>query len=462
MNSDVWAVLLPLALLLLLLASQVPVALSLGGAGAVGIWLQDGFEITTNTLASIPHSTTGVYTLTLIPMFILMGLFVSHAGMLAGIFEVAQRLTRRLPGGLGIATVAACTFFGGISGSSVADAATLGRLSVGEMSRRGYDKSYAAAVVAAAGTVAILIPPSIVLVIYGILTSESVGRLLLAGIVPGLLTAVAYASLIVFFALRHEDRGGRTAQKDAADGPGSLEVLSRAYSTDRRTRVFGLLSGVILFGIIVGGLYTGVFTATEAGAVGALAALVLSVAFLITGKSTRKSADTREAVGGALQEAGSLTAMIFALLVGAAIFSHFLVLAGVPSAVTEWIIGLDIPPALVVILFLVALLPLGMIIDGLSMLLIMTPLAYPVISELGYDGVWFGILMVKLIEIGLLTPPVGLNVYVVSGLFKDLKVENVFRRVGPFVVADLVVCALLFGFPEIVMFLPDLASPKNG
>jgi C4-dicarboxylate transporter DctM subunit len=453
MSIDLLFILLPVVLLLVLLLFQVPVAISLGASGVVGILLQGDFGKTTSTLAAIPYSNTAVFTLTLIPMFILMGLLVSHAGLLTGIFDVAERLTRRLPGGLAVATVGACTFFGGISGSSVADAATIGRLSIGEMSRRRYDVAYSAAVVAASGTLAILIPPSIVLVLYGILTGESIGAMLLAGLIPGFLTALVYVVIVVIQALRHEDRGGAAFRDRKLLDGASIRPLS-----DLRTRIFGVVTGLVLFAVVVGGLYSGVFTATEAGGVGALTALILTILFFVTGRQPGRFSAGANAISQSLREAGSLTAMVFALLIGGGLFSYFLVLARVPNNVSAFIVESGVPPVLVVILLLLVLLPLGMIIDGLSMLLIITPIAYPIVTELGYDGIWFGILLVKMIEIGLLTPPVGLNVFVVSGLHPELRVEKVFRRVAIFVVAELAIVALLFIFPTIITFLPTLAA----
>lgn len=465
MTVDLVAVLIPLSLLIVLMVCETPVAFSLGISGAVGIVLLEGVDIANSSLAAIPYSSTAIYTLTLVPMFVLMGLFVSHSGLLEEIFDVAHRWTRRLPGGLGMATVVACTFFGGVTGASVADSATLGRLSIGQMSKRGYEKSYAAGIVAAAGTVATLIPPSIGLVIYAIITNESVGRLLLAGIVPGALSAGVYIATVYLLARR----GGPGRGAVDRYRPSRLVIaggsVAQAVEAPRRRVVQGYVgaaAAAVLFLTVIGGIYSGVFTATEAGAVGAFVSLVLSSAYLLYVRHHGEASTTlRRAVAGALTEAGALTAMVFALIVGAAIFTQYLILAGIPTVISEWILGLPIPATAVVALFLIAMIPLGMFIDGLSMLLIVGPLAYPIVSQLGFDGAWFGVLLIKLIEIGLITPPVGLNAYVVAGLFDDLQVELVFRRVLPFLVADVVVIAILFLFPQIVTFLPDLA-PRGG
>lgn len=437
-----------LAVLAALLVVNVPIAFALGIAGLTGIGLMQGFAGAASTIAAIPYNATSAYTLTVVPMFILMGLLVSHSGMIDGIFNLVQRFTRRMPGGLGIATVLAATFFGGISGSSVADAATIGRVSIGEMSKRGYDKPYAAAIVAAAGTVDILIPPSVALVMYGIVSGTSIGALLLAGIVPGLLTAAVYVGLIVLMA------------KSGRSGVGGVREIGAAPRVKTaRSEWFGIGGGALLFLIIIGGLYSGVFTATEAGALGAFASLLMSLLFVVTWGAQRGTGPRRMLLDS-LAETGALTSMIFALIVGASIFTNMLVLAGVPTTVSAWIVDLPLPKPLVVASLLLVLLPLGMFIDGLSMLLIVAPLFHPVATALGYDALWFGILFIKCIEIGLLTPPVGLNVFVVAGLFDDLKVEDVFRRIAPFIAAEIVATAILFAFPQIITFLPAMSGIK--
>lgn len=448
MGIDTTALLASLFLLALLLVVDTPIAFSLGIAGLTGISMMQGIEGAANALAAIPYNATSSYTLSVVPMFILMGLLVSHAGMIDGIFNLVQRLTRRLPGGLGVATVLAATFFGGISGSSVADAATIGRVSIGEMSGRGYDKAYAAALVAAAGTVAILIPPSVPLVMYGIVSGMSIGALLLAGIVPGLLTSAVYMVLIVILA------------KSGKLGFGGVhETRTKRQPKIEREEWFGIAGCGLLFLIVIGGLYAGVFTATEAGALGAFTSLVVSTIFAIKWGAKRGTGPRRMFLE-ALSETGALTSMIFALIVGAAIFTNMLVLAGVPTAVSAWIVGLSLPKPLVIASLLLVLFPLGMFIDGLSMLLIVGPLFHPLATSLGYDGLWFGILFIKCIEIGLLTPPVGLNVFVVAGLFHDLRVEDVFRRITPFIMAEFVATAILFTFPQIITFLPEMSGIK--
>lgn len=446
------SVILVFVLLIGLILLRAPVAFALGMSGLVGILMDLTPAQAVDTLATLPYTASAKYGLILLPMFILMGMLVSHAGLVAGVFDLAHRLTRRLPGGLGLSTVLACGFMGGISGSSVADSATIGRLAVGEMAKRGYEKAFAAALVAAAGTVAILIPPSIVLVVYGSMTGESVGQLLLAGVVPGVLSILATMLVVVWSHYRgtaYADGRAGHAQRAAA------AVETHQWSTPLRTRLFGIIGGTSLFVIVVGGIYTGIFSATESGAVGVGAAFFLATLYVLTSPRGELSRPRRVVtmLGGALRESGNVTAMVFALLIGASVFTHYLVISQIPTDFASWVLELDVHPGVVVALFLLLLIPLGAFVDGLSLLLIVAPIAYPVITALGYDGIWFGILMVKCIEIGLLTPPVGLNIYVVSGLYPDLKVERIFKRVMPFIVMDLLLTCLLFTFPDLVTWL---------
>lgn len=454
--TDPINVVVPLCALFALLACAVPVGFSLGLSGGLGLYMVRGSDAATATLGSVPFSTAASFELTAIPMFMLMGIVVSHSGMLDSLFILAQRLTRRLPGGLAISAVGGATVFGGISGSSAADAATIGRVSIEQMSSRGYDKPYAAAVVASAATVDILIPPSIVLVVFGIVTSQSVGTLLLAGVVPGLLTALVYGVVIYLLARSGGPEVGGRSRADATSGD-AVEVAR----TPAAETWYSVAAAGTIFLVVVGGIYSGWVTATESAAFGAAASVILSIAFLVI---FRRGVERRviRAVRDSLSEAASLTAMVLLLVIGASIFAQYLILAGIPRSIAETVGGWDIWPPLVVIMFLLVLIPIGMFIDGLSMLLIVAPLAYPiVVGDLGYDGIWFAILFVKMIEIALLTPPVGLNVYVVAGLFPDLTAEAIFRRIVPFVAAEIAVVTLLFAFPALTTWLPSVAAVKG-
>jgi tripartite ATP-independent transporter DctM subunit len=404
--------------------------------------------VAANTLDAVPYTTTARYALLVVPMFVLLGALISNAGIGNQIFSAANRLVRRLPGGLAATTVVATAIFSGISGSTAADIAAFGRLSIIEMKKHGYGASYAAAVVAAAGTFAVLIPPSIVPVLYGIIAGESVGALLLAGIVPGVISC---AALVLWVVGRGILRPGSYIPQTA---PKIVDAEGKPQRASRMPREFvGLLYAAILFVIVMGGLYAGVFTATEAGAVGAFAALVIAI---IASRSQSKS--LLSLIRDSIRETAEVTGMIFLLLIGGAIFAYFIVVSQLPAMVTEWALDLPIPPKALVGIFLLLLIPMGMFLDGLSILLITAPVAAPLVVALGFDGVWFGILMVKLIEIGLITPPVGLSVFIACGLVDGLKVEEVFRRVLPFVVLDLAVTSIFFFFPGIVTWLPHVAG----
>jgi C4-dicarboxylate transporter DctM subunit len=446
------AVLLVLLLLLVLLFLEVPVAFALSAAGIVGVIILGGSDVATGVLASTPFSASGRVGLVIIPMFILMGLFVTHSGIANEFFDVISRLVaRRVPGGLGVAAVMGCAGFSAVTGSSVAVAATLGRTAISEMRRHGYRPSFAAGVIAAAGTLGILIPPSIVLVIYGILTGESIGLLLLAGIIPGILSAAMYAVVIISMA-KFRSRRVFTATPDGA--PADVPGLAPRPARGVLRSVAPLAYVGALFVIVIGGIYSGVFTATEAGAIGAFAALLMMI-----GRLGRSPSGLWSALKDSLRETASATSMIFMLLVGGAIFTYFLVVSRTPVALTDWVIDLPVSPTVIVIVILLAMIPLGMILDGLSILLIVVPLTYPVVTSLGFDGIWYGILVVKLIEIGLITPPVGISAYVVAGVAgEDVSAEDVFRGSSPFLVGELLTVALLFALPSIVTWLPGVAA----
>jgi len=428
-----------------LLAAEMPVALALAVAGATGLLLIDGVEQTAATLASAPFEATSGYSLVVIPMFILMGVLIANAGVLSDLFSLANRLTRRIPGGLGVATVMSAAGFAAVTGSSAAAVATLGRLCVGEMRKHGYSVRLAAGIVAASGTLGILIPPSIVLVIYGVLTTESIGALLLAGVVPGILTAVVYIITIVTLVRIGYGRADDAVRVEAA---GPADTASTARLREYESAFYIL----IVFVVVLGGIYGGIFTETEAGAMGALCALV--ILFI---RGSRTELGLWRSLAAALRESAAVTSMIFALLIGGSVFTLFLVSGRLPNDLTDWVIGLDVSSHVVLLIFLLVLLVLGALIDGVSILLLTVPLAYPVITELGFSGIWFGVIMVKMIEIGLLTPPFGINVYLVAGVVKGVRVEDAFRGAFPFVVAEICVVTILIAFPELVTWLPDLA-----
>lgn len=461
--SEEVAVLMTVGLFAVLVLSQVPVGLAMLGSGVVGVIALRGPEVAASLLAANSYSTTARYALVVIPMYVLLGCLISNSGIGTQIYRsinyVVARL--RLPGGLPATAILATSFFSGISGSSAADVAAFGRISVTEMTRHGYQKAYAAAVVAAAGTFAVLIPPSIGLVVYAIIAEQSIGAMILAGVVPGAVSALCLTAYVV---TREAVRGRRTAREPVPVGAGAgaaggtvepparEEETPREATRARRSDVLGLVYGAVLFVVVVGGLYGGFFTATEAGAMGALAALVITV---LARRSSEQSLP--RSLATSLRETVGTTSMIFLLMIGASYFTYLVASAGIAADVTRWAVGLDMPPELLVVFILLLLLVLGTAIDGLSILLLVTPIAAPIVIELGFDGIWFGVLCLKAIEIGLITPPVGLNVFIISGMTRQ-RAEKVFAAVVPFIVLDLVVTALFFLFPDLVLWLPRQAG----
>ena len=409
----------------------VRVFLAAAVVGMLGLVAIIGWEAGTGMAGTVPHSKISSFTLSVLPMFILIGYLAFHAGLTQAVFDAARKWCSQAPGGLAIATVFATAGFAAVSGASTATAAVFSRVAIPEMLKNGYDKRLAAGVVAAGGTLASLIPPSAILVIYAIIVEESVGQLLLAGFIPGILSAVIYAALI----------SGRVMLNP------KLAPTTERYPWSERFRSLpGTTPIIAVIAIIFTAIYGGWATPTEAGALGAFVVLVIA---LIRGMkfTTFKSA---------LFETAKLTAMIFSIIWGVLIFVRFLGFAGLPDAFASFVGSLDMPPVLIVIMILLGYMVLGMFMDAIGMLLLTLPVVYPAIVGLGYDPIWFGIIVVKMAEICLVTPPIGLNCFVVNGVRPDIPLNDVFRGIGPFFVADIATVGLFIAFPVIVTFLPDL------
>lgn len=428
-------------ILFVLLAVRAPVALALLVAGAAGLWMMDGFALAEITLTRRSYEATGRYVLVVIPFFLAMGVLVKEGGIAEDLFTIGQRLFRKVPGGLAVATIFACSAFSAICGSSVATVASIGRIAIQEMRKLGYRVSVAAGAVGASGTLGVMIPPSIVLVLYGIVTGESIGRLLIAGIVPGVLSAVLYSAAVI---IRAKARPALFADSR----PSTVAVREQPLA---KLPYRSVVETSILVIIVMGGIYTGMTTVVEAASLGAGVALVILL--LRRAGSVSRFRKLRNS----LLETTQLNAMIFLLLVGSGVFSYMLVSAGIPRDVAGFVGSFDVSPALLVIALLLLLIPLGMFLDPISMLLIAVPLTYPIaVTELGFDGIWYGILVVKMTELALITPPLGLNAFVIAGVSKDVSVEDAFAGSLWYVPVDVAVIALLFAFPGIVLWLPNL------
>lgn len=415
-------------MLMVFLGVRVYIAATL--VGMIGIVSIIGWDAGTGIVGTIPHSKATMYSLSVLPMFILIGYLAFHAGITAAAFDAAKKWIGWVPGGLAVATVFAAAGFAAVSGASTATAAVFSRVAIPEMLAAGYDRRLAAGVVAAGGTLASLIPPSAILVIYAIIVEQSVGALLLAGFIPGIISAVIYA-LIIMLRAAHNPKLGPPV---------------RGYTMgDRMKSLPGTFPIIAVIGIIFSAIYGGWATPTEAGALGAFVVLILA---FIQGMRTKQLKD-------ALFETAKLTVMIFSIIWGVLVFVRFLGFSGLPEAFAEWILSLPFPPTMIIVLILCGYAILGMFMDAIGMLLLTLPVVYPAVIALGFDPIWFGIIVVKMVEICLITPPIGLNCYVVNGVRPDIPLSDVFRGIGPFFVADVLTVALFIAFPALIVWLPQ-------
>ena len=418
-------------ILFVLVIAGMRVAWASGIVGLGGLVVLRGWDPAVGLAGILTYAETARYSLSVLPMFILIGLLAFHAGLTQKAFAAARAWAGRLPGGLAVATVFATAGFAAVSGASTATAAVFTRVSVPEMLKAGYDPRLAAGVVAAGGTLASLIPPSAILVLYGIIVEESIGALLLAGFLPGILSAVLYAGFIV-----------ARVKISPELGPPSTVAIPMLDKFKALGQAWGILA---VIGIVIVGLYTGWMTPTEVGGIGA--ALVLLM--VLFNRESKKSQ-----IFEAFVDTARLTAMVLAIVWCVLVFVRFLGFTGLPGVLADWIGNLDVPRIVILLAILGIYMVLGMFLDGLGMLLLTMPVVYPVIISLGYDPIWFGILVVKMIEIGLVTPPIGLNCFIVNGVRPDISLETVFRGVGPFVIIDLLTVGVLIALPDIVLWLP--------
>ncbi|NDR59298.1 TRAP transporter large permease [Aliiruegeria sabulilitoris] len=423
--------LLALGLLLVLIVLGVRVVFAAAVVGLLGLIELLGWGPAAGIVGTIPHSKSSTYALSVLPMFIFIGFLAFHAGMTQQLFDAARKWVGWVPGGLAVATIFATAGFAAVSGASTATAAVFSRVAIPEMLKYGYDRKMAAGVVAAGGTLATLIPPSAIIVIYAIIVEESVGALLLAGFLPGIVSALIYAGIIIVWAMIKPEHAPAVTGYTWGDRFKSLPGVSPIF---------------LVVAIIISAIYAGWATPTEAGALGAAVVFVIAILRGTSFKSIR----------GSLMESAKLTVMIFSLIWGVLIFVRFLGFSGLPEAFTGWITTLDVPPMVIMICILLAYAVLGMFMDAIGMLLLTLPVVYPAVIALGFDSIWFGIIVVKMAEVCLITPPIGLNCFVVNGVRPDIALTDVFRGIALFFVADVITIAVLLAFPEIVTWLPDL------
>lgn len=421
---------------LLLIAIRLPIGVVLGIVAVAGIAELRNFDIALGVIGTTPFEFAAHWTLSAIPMFLLMGSIAHNSGISQALFRAARLWCSGWPGGLAIATNFACAAFAAASGSSVATAAAMGRIAIPEMLRQGYEKGLATGVVASAGTLGSLIPPSILFVLYGVFAEVSIVKLLIAGVLPGLLTAFVYTVMILT----------RCALKPELAPKISPEEIA-ALRKDRYRALLQVWPLVVLILGIIGGLYGGIVTPTEAGAGGAFLAFVIA---LVQGRMTFA------VFAESLQEAIASTARIFFVAIGAVMYTKFLALTGVPAHLGDIIGGWALDEIYLVLAASAIFIVLGMFLDPLGLLLLTLPVLLPMFESLNLDLIWFGVIVVKFLEIGLLTPPVGFNVYVIKSVVGDqIPLETIFRGVGWFLACEVVVVALLVAFPEISLFLPS-------
>jgi len=421
------------ALVFLLLFLGMPIAFALMFVGFAGISYLTSIEAALPIAARTVYEVSAYYPYTVIPLFIVMGGFAGSSGMTKDLYITFDKWFRKLPGGLGIATIGACAGFAAVSGSSVATAATMGTVALPEMKRFNYHPRLATGSIAAGGTLGFLIPPSIGFIVYGMLTEQSIGKLLVAGMIPGLVLALAYIGIIVAM-----------VKLNPSLAPAIPESVSWR---EKFSSLMGVWEPLAVFLLVMGGIYGGFFTPTEAGAIGA------TVLFLI---SIVKRKLNRQNLVEALLEAVRISVMVLFLVAGANVFSYFLALSTIPMQVATWAAGLEVSPYLIHTIIVIIYLFLGCFLDAISMMVLTMPVIFPVILALNFDPIWFGVIAVLMMEAGLITPPMGLNIFTVAGVAKDTPVETIFRGVAPFLLSIFALVILITLFPGLALFLPNM------
>jgi tripartite ATP-independent transporter DctM subunit len=420
--------------LLGLMVLGMPIGFAMFVSGVGWMFLLTSTKAVLSTIATEPYGALASYTQSPIPMFILMGYFAFYGGLTKDIFQIARKWVGRLSGGLAMASIAGCAAFAFCSGSSLASAAVMGQVAIPEMLRHGYDKRLAAGTVAASGTLAAMIPPSIILILYGIITEQSIAKILLAGIFPGLLSAAIYMFGIFLI-----------ARMNPALAPSdSTKVMWRERFASLKG-IWGVLTLVVL---VLGGIYTGTFSPTEAGAAGAMGALLLG---LISRRINFRN------FWAAVMDTGKITAQIFIIIAGALMFSRTLTFSRLPYVFADWLLHFQVLPIVILIGVMGMYILLGTFMEPLGMMFITLPIIFPAIKALGFSPIWFGILLTKTMEIGVITPPVGMNVYALKSVApKSVSLEDIFRGTFWFLGMDILTLGLLIAFPSIVTFLPNL------
>lgn len=421
------------ALLVLLLFLGMPIAFVMMLVGFCGIWSLTSIGAALPKVSETVYGVAANYPYTIIPLFILMGSFAGSGGITRQLYDTFDKWFRKFPGGLGIATIAACAGFAAVSGSSVAAAAAMGNVALPEMRRFGYAPKLACGVVAAGGTLSFLIPPSLGFVVFGMLTEQSIGKLLIAGILPGIVLSLAYIVVVISLVKMDPSLAPRT--------PGEVTFKEKLIALK------GVWETLLVFFIVMGGIYLGFINPTEAGAIGATSLFII---VLMKRKLTWKTLFT------SLLEMARISVMVLFLVAGATLFSYFLALSTIPTTVSTWIGGLGVSKYVILTIIIAIYFFLGCFLDSVSMMVLTLPVIFPIIVAIGFNPIWFGVVAVLMMEAGLITPPVGLNIYTIAGIAKDVPMGEIFRGAMPFLLAIIATAIILTIFPIIALYLPSL------
>jgi C4-dicarboxylate transporter DctM subunit len=418
--------------LIVLMFLRIPVGFVMAIVGFAGFGLLVTWDASLNLLARDFFSIFGSYNLTVIPLFVLMGQIAHHAGISGRLFNAAHKFFGHLPGGLAIATIGACAGFSAICGSTSATAATMASVALPEMKKYNYDPALATGVVAAGGSLGILIPPSTIFIVYGIMTEQSVGKLFMAGILPGILLSLLFVVTVLIWTRLQ---------------PGLCERAPRSTLREKVASLSGVIETFLLFILVMGGLFIGFFTPTEAASIGAFGTLIIA----LMGRNLSWRGFVQS-----LEETTRISCMILVIVAGATVFGHFLAVTSIPTEIGDWVSELQLHRYIVMGLILFIYLAMGCLMDSLAMIMLTIPIFFPVVTALGFDPIWFGVIIVVVTEMGVITPPVGINVYVVAGVARDIPLHIIFKGTMHLLVAQLVTALLLILFPQIALFLPGL------
>jgi tripartite ATP-independent transporter DctM subunit len=420
--------------LFVLIFSRIPVGFVMALVGVTGFAYLTNVDAAMSMMVKDVFDVFGSYNLTVIPLFILMGQIAFHAGISARLFNVAYKMIGHWPGGMAIATIGACAGFAAICGSTNATAATMASVTLPEMKKYGYKDSIATGVVAAGGSLGILIPPSVIFILYGIMTEQSIGKLFMAGILPGIILTILFILVVMVWAIMDPEvapRGPKSTFKE--------KIVSLA----------GVMETLLLFILVMGGLFGGLFTPTEAGGVGAMGTLVIA---LVQRNISLKG------ISAALSETTRITAMILVIVAGATIFGHFLAITRLPYDIAQMVSHLELPHFAIMGLIIFVYLVGGCFIDALALIMLTVPIFFPVVTAMGFDPVWFGVVIVLVTQMGVITPPVGLNVYVVQSVATDVPLETIFKGAMPLLFAIILITVVLIFIPQLALFLPSFMA----